>query len=618
VPAMKQGPLTADELREIWASASDPGYREPMLAAGDGKGMEAWNQLFEQYARVSTAIDRTTQSMFISPWSGQTNPPAGGAAKSTVTLSLKRSAKIERALRIAPGTFVVAEETTDWGENGPEVVLTGRRYFLAEEVVFFPGEAGPYDVLFEAEYEGAGYDDVQPGTITAIVQPGELFQNDLATVTAFSAAVGTAPSSSSTIIADDEADMFVPEQIGQQVEVVSGLSAGLIARISRFISPQPSSGIGSGVEVELFWTAEATSFSGTFRPGEAITIKNGVTLVATGRVVLERVAGGKKRLGFVLLTGGSIVAGRTIAGTTSLATMTISSVLSSTQPVADAPAGGVGGAGWRIVSWADDWGLTTTNALAPSGGRAAMLDELGQERNIYRGANEGDEEYRPRVREIADVVAPNAIKRTVERSYPFTWAFYEAGTSWPGFYYDGTLEPPSAIPGRARNDAYDTDVILYQGVRTGTFMHGERVVTEDQFFREMARGFEGANTGTTFTLLRTSGGLTRPPGTFRVRGLTSGATFAIVSEMIPASATDLEKHTYLDYEQMRAFFWIEVGNLNAGEFGFAYDSGAANAWDVGFFDGYPVGAADYYRRLYQAVDRARAGGVGFELIRKSF
>lgn len=618
MPALKTGALTRDELRQIWESASDPGYWKPIEEAGDGNGFEVWTQFFEQVARASRAIDVTTQAMFIAPWSGQTNPPAGGAAKARVTLSISRSKRLEIPLFLAAGQFVVAEQTTDAGEDGPIELLTGRRYVLAESVFFFPGEQGPFAVEAEASLPGYGFNNPLPGTIAAIEQVASVFENDLATVDATYSALAAATSSRAMIVADNQADMFVPEHVGQAIAFVGGANAGETARAIRFEGPRPAEFLGSALELELLWCVSGQTFAGTFRAGELVSIfAAGPVLLAIGLVVAEREVAGEKRLAFDLLQRtGTIAVACTITGSTSAATMTIASLSDVFDPTSEAPVAGTGGAAWRVLDWVEDWGLVSTHEASPDGGRSPMLDELGGERAVYRSPGESDDAYRERIRELGDVVAPNAIRRTIARSFPYSWDFFEAGTTWAGIYYDGTNEPPSLVPGRQECDAYDTDVISYAGTPTGTFVAGEPVVVEDALFRQSAAGYAGRFSGAAFLLIRKTGRLPLAPAE-HVRGLISGATFAISSATIPATVAARRHRTYLDYEQFRAFFWIEVANLGAGEFGFAYDAGSANAYDVGFFDGFPRLARDSYRALWQAVDRARAEGVGFELIRRT-
>lgn len=616
------GALTKAELQAIWAGAADPGYTQPLVEAGEGNGFEAWTQFFEQLARASKAIDVTTQAMFISPWSGQTNPPAGGAQRSQVILEFSRTKRLQHALLLGKGAILVQEKTTLPGEEGPVEFLTGRRYVLREDVLFFPGDSGPLEVLAEAEREGYGYDNPRPETLSAIFQPGAVFENDVARVdVSTQPAAKTPPHAGASVTADDQADMFIPDHVGQYFEFTAGLNSGLVVRARTFYSPRPDELLGSAVDIDLIWTFSCTSGTGPMEVGELVEIRNGGTPVAYGQAIASRTRDSKLLVGIRLLSGGSIVVGRTLEGLTSGNTATIETILSRTEPVAEAPVAGVGGAAWRFLDWVEEWGLTVTNAVAPAGGRAAMLDELGNERGVWRGPNEGDDQFRVRVREIADVVSPNAIIRTVRRSFtsPLVIAplfnLREAGTSWPGIFFDGTNEPPEVTPHGAPNDAYDTATYVYTGtLSSGAFRFQEPVVVEDSLFRKVAEGFVGSYTPTQLVLVYKAG---RPlaGGTYRVRGLWSDARFATTSVMVPNAFADRRYRTWLDYEQFRAFFWIEVQPLGLGEFGFAYDVGDANAYDVGFYDGFPRLVGDLYLNVYKAVDRARAGGVGFEMRR---
>lgn len=76
---------------------------------------------------------------------------------------------------------------------------------------------------------------------------------------------------------------------------------------------------------------------------------------------------------------------------------------------------------------------------------------------------------------------------------------------------------------------------------------------------------------------------------------------------------------WLDYDTFRRFFIICVGRRGIGDFGFGYDytthpPGTPNAWDVGFYDGRPLGWSAALGALWEAVDQARAGGVGFVIM----
>jgi len=66
------------------------------------------------------------------------------------------------------------------------------------------------------------------------------------------------------------------------------------------------------------------------------------------------------------------------------------------------------------------------------------------------------------------------------------------------------------------------------------------------------------------------------------------------------------------------YFAVGVERGNQGEFGFPYDATnplptAPNAWDVGFYDGSPIGFDSLIGQLYESIDQARAAGVRFDI-----
>lgn len=72
-----------------------------------------------------------------------------------------------------------------------------------------------------------------------------------------------------------------------------------------------------------------------------------------------------------------------------------------------------------------------------TGGVFGWLDELGKERDIGRNASEADSEYRERVRDLPDVVAPNSLVRAARRileplSIPFRVMESRSREQFPG------------------------------------------------------------------------------------------------------------------------------------------------------------------------------------------
>lgn len=618
----KLGPLTREEMMQVWAAAVDKNYRAPLEDAGDGNGLEVYSQTAEQLARVSKAIDVTTQALYILPHSGQTNDPASGEQKATVTLAIARTKLIEHPLLLAAGTFVVEEETTDFGPNGPQTVHPGRLYVTTEDLVFHPGEMGPLPVACEAAIPGWSYNNPLPGTITHPVQVGSGFTRERATIVAPNYAFASIASEARGLLATiNEADTLVPEHVGQYAILIAGANMGLLTRLAFFSAPpNPATHTGTVFAFDIIHAVAGTAFAGTFAVGEVVDIAGGTGF---GVVLKATDSGGVRTLTFRFVAGTPVVAAAALLGVSSGATLTVAQTLATPVYASEAPIGGIGGAHWRVLDWTGDWGLVVANDAQPQGGKLGILDELGNERALSRAPRETDEAYRVRVATLADVVSPNAIKRALSRALGsiVPWVFRESGQALlPGAFFDGGNEAPDVAPGRANADTYDVDVFIYTGFQlSGAFLFQEACVVEDLAETYAAKGFVGGITAPSgplqeLTLIKRDG---RPiaGGSYRVRGLSSGAIFQTIGVSVPATADARRFRRWLDYEQFRGYFVVEVARLGIGEFGWAYDVGRINAYDAGpslaFFDGYPHGNSAIYLRAHQSVDQARAGGVGF-------
>jgi hypothetical protein len=203
----------------------------------------------------------------------------------------------------------------------------------------------------------------------------------------------------------------------------------------------------------------------------------------------------------------------------------------------------------------------------------------------------------------------------------------EVGSSFlPGLYFDG----PAGDPSELTKYAYDFDGLQMTGFRTGEFFDGERVYQDDNGILMTARF-----TSTVFA--GTVGGPVPPVDslTFEVANLwgpgfqiglpivgeRSGSTFipmAIIYGLRPIDRFKIN----LDYTDFRAFFLLGVPPCTLGEFGVPFDAPHPyNAFDnapyLAFFDGHPVTAETLYQSTWQGVDRARAGGVGFDLYQET-
>lgn len=622
--APKVGPLTQAELRTIWVGSVDKGFAQPLIQAGEGGGFEAYTQAWAQMERVSEAIDETTQSMFVLPWSGQSGDPASGGQLARVTLTLTRAKLLEHALVIAAGTFV-DELIVDWGNGGGVPVKTGRRYQLSAPVVFVPGSKGPVTVAAQSERIGRGYNNPQPGTLTVVEQPGTGFTNIDGTVRGqlypVPATTALSPSLLSRAFLDciDVADAFIPQHAGQYVQFVTGANAGKALRALNWFPPNLSVAPQTGGTLELALDQSILSFAGvfttspTFAIGETLELFSGVDIVGYGIVLAVAMQGTSQVVTFRKVNGAAV---DSIIGLTSGASAAVSVDLESLDVTAE-----FFDAEWKILDWVADWGLTCTNPASPTGGKQAMLDTLGREKGIDRSPAETDDQYRLRIAQLADVVSPNAIKRALNRTIPgIPWCFREAGqASAPGFFYQLFPGPDGG------GDFYDYDAIVPTGSFGGSFFPSEPVV---QSTAAVATGIAlmtyapapvvpgpvGATGIPSFY------GIGRPRGTFQVGtaivGQRSGHTLT-PSAIGGGLANGNRWRVYFDFLSMRAFFYVGVPPLGEGEFGFAYDDYPTGAYDAApyddFYDGFPYLAARTYQAVFAAVEKVRAGGVGWQL-----
>jgi hypothetical protein len=651
------GPLQQSDLLGIWESVMDDSYVEPFIAAGDGGGLEAWNQSFAQLARVSQAVDVTMESLFILPWSGQTNPPASGPVQATVQLTLSRTGLLNQPLILAAGITWIDEIAPDWSPTGTQMVDTGLRYFLASDCIFEPGESGPITVTAIAERPGYGYNNPQPGALSYIEQPGTRYYNVDAAITntlpGLAILQNVRAVTQMTVI--DVPHVPIPQNIGQYLTITAGANSGQIARMISYRAPNPGVD-GGAVTLEMLFSIHTSNLAaganGPFVPGELVSIvQSGPTTIGYATFKHVVVEGGIAKLSFVMRTG-IIIPTAVLTGISSGATATVDIVYTDASTfVTTSPTTLPSTESWRILDWVIDWGITVTNVASPSGGLAGMLDLLGYERDMPRIAGETDEQYRTRISTIADTVTPNAIKRRLNRlltngPYSLAWCFREIGTAlFPGAYFGD---------GQGNGDFFDYDCQYFTGVVDTGFQINEPI-TQIQTSGVVSTGklllrLNGLNTpfvpgrahDTGRYLGRTVVGVagTRLGYPFTagqpIKGVISGQTAApttCTGGLGGQYAGNNPMGTFLsnawrifvDYLRMRAYFVVSVQRSSAGDFGFAWGSGAlgvgglADYWDVGpmwnnFYDGQSLGAAGVYLSTYHSIDSIRAASVFFEFL----
>lgn len=538
----KRGALTIDELLEVWRGAVAEDFAEPLIEAGEGNGLEVTTQGLAQLERVSRAIDRSTQSLYILPHSSQTAPPASGGELAEVVLTVTRTKNLHLPVVIEKGRFVIEEVQVDWGENDGETVYTGRRFIAQETVMFAPGDTGPLFMFATAERPGDGYNNPLPGTLRRIVQVGAGFTNDQASVTAVDPPLTAAPEprASATLISANQADTVHPEHVGAYVQFTAGSNAGRVFRTRGYTSPNPPTD-GGRLELELLHVVSGSVFTGVFSEGEQVVLYNSGVPAAYGLLVAERSFGGKKFLAiqittvaFASLPGATLVQGVRSSAQLTFDTVVVNGInVTVTGPTET----------WRVFDWASDLGVVVTNEAQPANGRTATLDELGIERGIFRTPNEEDGTYRQRIARVADVVSPNALRRAINR-----------------------VLVPIGRKGYLREVGYDL---------AGLFMDGSSADIVD------AKGALDLDF------------VTRPQDRFKLA---------------------------LDVFEMRGFFLVGCPPFASQDFGAHLDGTTADpnpgtpaVVDVSFFDGFPVFSTEVYRALWQVLEAARAGGVGFDL-----
>ena len=443
-------PLTTEDLMTLWKSVVDDGYSRPFI---DGKqdgletNIEVFEQLAAQLAFASESIENSTQEMFLLPYSGQTAPPASEGQPATVVLTFTRDRLFELPIVFERGAVAFREIATDWGDEGAVDVVTGRTYVAQTSASLSPGAGGPVFLTAASNRQGFGFNLAEPGSIRSFRQPGSGMSNDGARVV-----TGTA---AHRLIVRPDPDVVIPEHVGQYVQFMTGANAGQVRRVIGYEGPIPTGSNANGGTAVLAATGVYVigTVTGEFLQDEEVYQVIGASTTARGvfrgtsndRIVIDR-------------SFGDFATGLVI-GVLSGAFATVTSIDQSPDMVAEqlnVPYGAPG-AGWRLMDWETDLGITVTNVDWPSGGRSPMLDELGAERLIYRQPGELDSAYRKRVARIADQISPNAIRRICNRITARIGAdscLREVGsTKFPGVFYDG--DPSNPDPSIAF--AYDMD-----------------------------------------------------------------------------------------------------------------------------------------------------------------
>lgn len=559
---MAFAPISAALFQDLWDSAVDETYSRPFLENPVNSCFEVWGQEFTQFDRTSQAIDVTTQAMFILPWSGQSNPSAAGAANATVMLSIARSGYNGQPL-IVDTVVVYDESTNDASITGPVPVDTGRSYSLVTRLVFNPGETGPFLVEAVAAAPGYGYNNPLPGTITVVEQVGGNLSNVDANYTYI-------PGGES-LIAVNVPDTPIPQHVGQYMRFTTGVNRGAIKRVINFGQANPLADVGGVLYLESMSAVEGDNpetspFPGAFPP--AFTRVAGADFIPGEKVQIIDAT--------PVIHASGIFVKQTIEPSSGVAVMSFTLTNPSDDPLPEPSSG-------------------TYYLIGYTSGAVSLLSNLLLDASLTDDLLVG-------------------------------WEM----VSWtdPVLGFGITVTNPAQPQGgtSAMLDELGSERDIFRASNESDLSFSQRVhqladtVSPNAIQRAANRIMEPYGFAACF----------RETGSYLWRGFFyDGGNALLQPSEVDAWDVDFtlqpsRRHrTWLDYLEFRAFFWIGVPQLGWGEFGFAYDVGAWDAYDtvgpnyLAFYDGYPWATTAFYLSIYNAVDAARAAGVGFKLYQET-
>ena len=631
-PKPPQLPPDKERLLEVWRRSVPDEFSRPLLTGGEGGGPHESYALFRalaaQWAALVKQGNRSVQARFHLTSTVQTDVPASSARPASGYVTLERTGPTEDAIEAVPGAI---------GILGPG----GRRYINAETVVWNPGDTLPRKVRFVADTQGfAGNLDFlanEDGTVDLEHLSIEARARGRAAVE------GKTGFSAQSFIEDSGLpDLFEPSDVGLYVRVdVSGVpsNVGQVRRIVGHEAPQVENPPGSG----RYPTRVLVDDLIRRNPSEVVIDDGGVfadyyaqaidetgqsdvplapTPPAVGDAVMFGYAEQFSEVELRIDTPGegdwtvvwefwdglswSPFQANVIDDPTSgfrpaepgtytvkfelpLAWQTIPSPVSgiplyfvraryasvvsvTTEPAAgrvvvkqplrlapDGPDPNTGAVKWTLLDYSTGpMGLQIVESEAFTGGRDDDLYLLGDARGVYRQPGESDDAFRERVSRLAEVVSPNAILSAVNR-----------------------LLRPLGYKGKV------ADVTLTEGTVGGGFAGLFCDVDPD-----LAPDYVGA------------------------------LDLYAPGDLYP------QKPWFVLQDAMEAYGWflVELPYLGAGDFGIFCDEGPLYFDDVvnvyygpaftGWCDGYPIDGNAVYAAIWSVVNRIRAGGVGFTMVRE--
>jgi len=627
-PKPPRPPPNAEALLEVFKRVVPSEFFRALADRGDGQPTDAFST-FRALARmmevVARAGTRSVQARYFLPSAYQRSQPATSARAAVGEVVLSRVGDASQALDIRPGRMVLRAPS-------------GRLYRNLRRVLWEPGDRAPRVAAFACEVQGSAgncdlFTDADGKLPLRIVSADDQARGRAAPGGSILAGVGT-----STVQDSGRPDLFDAQDVGLYVRVnaasVPG-NVGALRRIVGFDSPDTEIPVGSGYyprrvfvddtvrrntvevlqddggvftdfyaeasdelgvgDVELLpaspavgdavWVGFTAPFSGVAlrydTPGEADwevvwEFWDGSVWVPFQDLDDESNglrAGGLRETTWEVPSSWATQASPAGSG---LSLYFARARLDSIVSVAQTPAAGrvvclvpeplaaeQGSVQWSLLDFQEpSLGVHVESCEAFAGGRDDDLYVLGDERNVYQQPGEPDDVFRERAAGLEEVVAPTPLASVVNRALR-----------------------PLGYRGRVRDVTIDTtpDQSLVGAGFTGLFFDAPP---------SLAPGIVGA-----FDLYA--------PGDVHPQH----DWFVLQSA-----------------EEAYGFFIVEVPYLGEGDFGMFFDEGPLY-WDEtvqvyygssfgGFLDGFPVVGNATYSAIYSSLESAKAGGVGFALIRR--
>ena len=568
--------LSSADLRSMWKSIADTNYTEPFEGAD---GLEAYEQMFEQLARVSAAIDTATQGIYSQAHSSQSALPAGLASPAYVVLDLSRNLRMDISLQLPTETLGFEEVAHDWGQDIGErgqLLPTGRVYAPVPGTVFMGGDSGPFRFAAKSRGVGYGFNNPQIGSITKV--------NSARSVAGSGASVINSGVTDTLAILANSQEMPGPAHVGHYLTFTHGSNVGRVRRILAIA--------GSNLILECPYQARGV-WVGDSTIGEVLWM---------GSYSVKLLGMASEECFGVEMSPRPGNSSGVFTGSLSGSTFTESNVSDSSHLSPE-----VGTANWVTLSFETDFGFTVTNKMQPIMGAAGVLEEIGRERRVYQMQGEAQEEYRKRVVNLPDVVSPNAIKRIVNRQIvPLgkTAILREPGTAnLPGFFYDV--------------DAYDYGSQSVIGEVSG-LLSNEPVYQVNDDTGVVVSGYACVNFDSNYLVCITgqSGLFSRD---WPIIGKKSHGK-ATTRYPINGGLAEANRYRYYFNEQESVrFFLVTFPPLSGGKI-FAYDAiNNANAYDLltseshNFYDGIDAAYRLRLKTIWKSINAARAAGVSFDL-----